>query len=40
MSIGVFVEKIGIGTIRGSLEVDLGGSMEGVGGLCLILLDK
>ena len=23
------VEKIGIGTIRGSLEVDLGGSMEG-----------
>ena len=29
VSIGVFVEKIGMGTIRGSLEVDLGGSIEG-----------
>ena len=40
MSIGVFVEKIGMGTTRGSLEVDFGGSMEGVGGLSSYLISS
>ena len=41
MSIGVFVEKRGMGTIRGSLEVDFGGSMEGGrGGLSSYLISS
>ena len=40
MSIGEFVEKIGIGIIRGLLEVDFGGSMEGGRGLCSYLIIK
>ena len=37
VSIGVFVEKIGIGTIRSSLKVDLGGSIEGGRGSLFLL---
>ena len=40
MSFGVFVEKRGIETIRGLLEVDFGGSMEGGRGLCSYLIIK